>query len=102
MRFVAAVLVLGLGLGCHPNAPKHGVSPNDAIVYLKSNVGDAQVYVDGRFVGPINILHGGIAVDPGKHRVELRHDDYFSRYAELDLHRAEKKQLDLDMAPVLP
>ncbi len=85
------------------HAPAHrGVSPNDAIVYLKSNVTDAQVYVDGRFVGPINILHGGIAVDPGKHRVELRHDEFFSRYAELDLHRAEKKQLDLDMAPVLP
>jgi hypothetical protein len=32
----------------------------------------------------------------------LRHDDYFSRYAELDLQRAEKKKLDLDLAPVLP
>ena len=87
---------------CRPPPPKNGVSPNDAIMYLKTNVADAQVYVDGRFVGPINVLHGGIAVDPGKHRVELRHDDYFSRYAELDLHRSEKKQLDLDMAPVLP
>ena len=56
----------------------------------------------GRFVGPVNILRGGIAVDPGKHRVELRHDDYFSRYVELDLARAEKKQLELSLAPVLP
>jgi len=88
--------------GCHPSTARNGVSPNDAIVYLTSNVGDAQVYVDGRLVGPIGVLHAGIAVDPGKHRVELRHDDYFSRYTELDLHRAEKKTLDLDMAPVLP
>ena len=95
------VLVLGL-VACASAPPHHGPSPNDAIVYLTSNVGDAQVYVDGRFVGPINILKRGIAVDPGKHRVELRHDDYFSRYAELDLHRAEKRKVDLDMAPVLP
>lgn len=78
------------------------LSANDAIMYLTSNLADAQVYVDGKFVGPVNLVKAGIAVDPGKHRVELRHDDYFSRYAELDLQRAEKKKLDLDLAPVLP
>jgi hypothetical protein len=78
------------------------LSANDAIMYLTSNLADAQVYVDGKFVGPINLVKAGIAVDPGKHRIELRHDDYFSRYAELDLQRAEKKKLDLDLAPVLP
>ena len=96
-----AVALAGVA-ACHPEPRGHGVSPNDAVVYLTSNVHDAQVYVDGRFVGPIDILHGGIAVDPGRHRIELRHDEYFSRYAELDLHRAQKQQLDLDMAPVLP
>jgi hypothetical protein len=77
-------------------------SPNDAVMYVTSNLADAQVYVDGRFVGAVSLVKAGIAVDPGKHRIELRHDDYFSRYAELDLQRSEKKKLDLDLAPVLP
>lgn len=89
-------------VACGPKAAPNGVTPNDAIIYMKSNVPDAQVYVDGRFVGPIGVLRAGVAVDPGKHRVELRHDDYFSRYVELDLHRAEKKKLQLELAPVLP
>ncbi|MEO8554846.1 MAG: hypothetical protein ABI678_32935, partial [Kofleriaceae bacterium] len=63
-------------VGCGGAPSKHGASPNDAIMYLSSNLPDAQVYVDGRFVGPIDLVKRGIAVDPGKHRVELRHDDY--------------------------
>jgi hypothetical protein len=97
------VLVLALVLGgCGGAQTARHSTANDAIMYLTSNLADAQVYVDGKFVGPINLVKAGIAVDPGKHRVELRHDDYFSRYAELDLQRAEKKKLDLDLAPVLP
>jgi hypothetical protein len=97
------VIALSLAVAaCGPKPAPNSVTPNDAIIYLKSNVTDAQVYVDGRFVGPVSVLRGGIALDPGKHRVELRKDDYFSRYAELDLHRAERKQLQLELAPVLP
>ncbi|MEO6773754.1 MAG: PEGA domain-containing protein [Kofleriaceae bacterium] len=98
-------LGLGLGLGlaaCGASQAKPRSSANDAFVYLTSNVADAQVYVDGRFVGPISLVKAGIAVDPGRHRVEVRRDDYFSRYADLDLQRAENKKLDLDLAPVLP
>jgi hypothetical protein len=95
-------LVVALLVACGPKVGPNGVSASDAIMFVKSNVTDAQVYVDGRFVGPVGVLRGGIAVDPGKHRVELRHDDYFSRYVELDLARAEKKQLQLELAPVLP
>ena len=99
MRLLEIAILIA---ACGPKPAPNGVSPNDAIVYVKSNVTDAQVYVDGRFVGPVNVLRGGIAVDPGKHRLELRHDDFFSRYVELDLSRAEKKQLQLELAPVLP
>jgi len=99
---VKVVLVLVLVLGCGPKPHPGGVAKTDAIVYLKSNVSDAQVYVDGRYVGPIGVVRAGIAVDLGRHRLELRHDDYFSRYVELDLGRAERKRLQLEMAPVLP
>ena len=94
-------LVVAMLASC-ASAPPPRMSPNDAVMYLTSNVNDAAVYVDGRYVGSITLVKAGIAVDPGKHRVELRHDDYFSRYADLDLKRSEKKKLDLDLAPVLP
>jgi len=99
-RAVAALLLAVAA--CGPKPRPNSVTPNDAVVYVKTNVTDAQVYVDGRFIGPVSIVRGGIALDPGKHRLELRREDYFSRYAELDLHRAERKQLQLDLAPVLP
>ena len=95
-------LVLAALLACGPKPNPNGVTPNDAIVYVKSNVNDAQIYVDGRFIGPVGYVRGGIAIDPGRHRLELRHDDFFARYVELDLHRAERKHLQLEMAPVLP
>ena len=74
----------------------------DAIVMIKSNVGDAGVFVDGRYYGSVRMLRGGLAFDAGHHRLELRHEDYFSRYVELDLKKADRKKLELDLAPVLP
>jgi hypothetical protein len=102
VRLALLLSIAACGAACGAASPKHGDNANHAIMYLSSNLADAQVYVDGRFVGPINLVKAGIAVDPGKHRIELRHDDYFSRYAELDLQRAEKKKVALDLAPVLP
>ena len=96
------VLLLLALVACGPKVGPNGVRPSDPVVYVRTNVADAQVYVDGRFVGPVNVIKGGIALDPGKHRIELRHEDFFSRYVELDLARAEKKKLQLELAPVLP
>lgn len=95
--------MLALALAaCGGRQKTSGLSDEDAIFYIRSNVGDASVFVDGRFLGPITVLKGGIAVEPGKHRLELRHDDYFSRYVDLDLARAERKKLLITLAPVLP
>ena len=79
-----------------------GGDAEDAVVVVKSNVAEAAIFVDGRFVGPVGVLKGGVAVVPGHHRIEVRHDDYFSRYVELDMKRAERTKLQLDLAPVLP
>ena len=97
------ILVLAFVLAaCGTPPPVNGVRDGQAVVLVTSNVGDAQVYVDGRFVGMLGLLHGGLAMDPGHHRIELRHDDYFSRYAELAVTRAARTTLDLQMEPVLP
>lgn len=98
----AAVVIAAALAACGPKRAPQGPSPSDALVMVTSNVRDAQVYIDGKLVGPADILRHGIAMDPGKHLLELRHDDYFSRYVVLDLHRAEHRTLQLDLAPVLP
>jgi len=95
-------LVLVVVLGCGPKAVPSGVTREDAILSIRSNVRDAQVYVDGRFVTPLDAAGGGIAVAPGKHRFELRHEDYFSSYLELDLAKAERRKVSMELAPILP
>jgi len=98
----ALVVVSWLALGCGPKIGVNGVRSEDAIVYVKSNVRDAQLYMDGRFIAPLDALGGGIAVEPGTHRFELRHEDYFSSYLELQLARAERKKVAMEMAGMLP
>jgi hypothetical protein len=104
MRMMTCALVVAgwLVVACGPRIGPNGVTSDDAIVYVKSNVRDAQVYIDGRFVAPLNALGGGVAVEPGAHRLELRHEDYFSSYRELQLARAEHKKIAMEMAAILP
>jgi hypothetical protein len=104
MRVLGLVVGLAAGLAgaCGPKPPAGRITRDDAIVLVKSNVRDAQVFVNGRFVTYLHAAGGGIAVTPGVHRFELRHDDYFSSYLELRVDRAERRQVAMDMAPVLP
>ena len=103
------VLVLGLGLvlgtlfsgsGCR--GARHADPHANAILYLSSNVRDAQLYVDGHFVAPLLALHGGISVIPGTHRLELRSENYFSSYLEVAVTRAERRKIALPLAAMLP
>jgi hypothetical protein len=98
MRLAFVLLVACSG----PQGPSSGVTREDAILSIKSNVRDAQVYVDGRFVTPLDAAGGGIAVAPGTHRFELRHEDYFSSYLELTLAKAERRKVSMELAPILP
>ena len=98
-----AVLAGALAGACGgSHRPTGGVERDDAIIQLRSNVRDAQVYVDGRFVAPLDGVARGIAMRPGFHRIELRRDDYFSSYLELELTRAERRKVRMELAPVLP
>ena len=97
-----ATLAFALAACGGRQTPSSQVDSDDAIVLVKSNVSEANVFVDGRYYGSVKMLRGGLAFEAGRHRLELRHDEYFSAYVELDLKRAEKKQLQLDLAPILP
>jgi hypothetical protein len=94
--------LVAMAIACSPRAAPRGPKSDDAVVVLKSNVRDAQVYIDGRFVAPLNALRGGVALAAGAHRLELRHEDYFSSYLELELARAERRTVALDLAAILP
>lgn len=98
MKRAALVLVAA----CHPSSPATGVLPTDAIVSIHSNVRDAELFIDGRDVGPLLAVRGGVALVPGVHRLELRREDFFSSYLELELGRAERKKVAMDMSPILP
>ncbi len=102
LRVVLFALVIAIGNGCGGrNGPTQAPREN-AVVVLKANVRDAQLYVDGRFIGPLDAIGGGVAVAPGIHRFELRHEEYFSTYLELELAKAERRKLSVELAPVLP
>ena len=102
MALTHALLAVSWLTACGPRAAATGVTSGDAIVYLQSTVRDAQVFVDGRFIAPLDALGGGVAVEPGVHRLELRHEDYFSSYLELRVARAERRKITVDMAAILP
>jgi hypothetical protein len=97
-----AVLVVSWLTACGPGTAANRVTSGASVIYITSNVGDAQVYVDGRLIAPLDALRGGIAVAPGAHRVELRHDDYFSSYREVQVARSARQDLAIDMAAMLP
>lgn len=97
-------VVLALALAACGGTQKSSgrVEADDAIVKVQSNVRDAQVFVDGRYIAELHRLGGGVAIEPGAHRLELRHDEYFSSYLEVTVARAERKTVRLEMAPILP
>ena len=102
-RGAALVVALALaGCGGTTGRVRGGADGDDAVVQIRASVADAALWFDGRFIGPIGGLRGGIAVEPGKHRLELRHDDYFSHYQELDLAPRQRLTVDVELAPVLP
>ncbi len=95
-------MVLGLA-GCARGAVDHPsrVDADDAIVYLDA-VADAAVWIDGVYVGAIADVARGLALEPGRHRLELHHDGYFSHYQALDLTPAQRVRLPIELAPILP
>ena len=100
----AAALAAALAAGClHGDPPASDtVLPTDAILYIRTNLADADLVLDGHFVGRVGMLRGGVAVEPGAHRLELRREDYFSTYLEVTLARSERRKVAMELLPILP
>jgi hypothetical protein len=96
-----AIAIAIAGCGHRPATPG-AAAAGDAILLIEAPVADAAVWVDGRFVAVVGALRGGVALAAGRHRIELRHDDYVSRYLEVTLAAREHRHVAVDLAPSLP
>lgn len=101
MTSVVAVGLAASGCGGAP-ATSTRVDKNDAVLTIECEVRDAELWVDDRFISEIGRLRGGIALSPGDHRIELRHDDYHTHYAEITVVARERRALEISLAERLP
>jgi hypothetical protein len=84
-------------------APKPPPTPRaTAVLVVRCAVADATLWIDDRPVGDVGRIPGGVRLAPGEHRVELRHDRYHTRYAEVSLGDGERRLLELTLPEVLP
>jgi hypothetical protein len=100
----ALVALAAAGLGCGAPQLERGDRParGDAIVLVLCNVPEASLFVDGTFLAPVGLVKGGVALSPGRHRLELRHDAYLGRFVELELKTSERRRVEVELFPILP
>lgn len=100
---MAALLAIAVAVGACGGARRSadGIGKDDGIVLIRSDVADAEVWVNERRVGFVADLEAGIALSPGQHRLELRHDRYHTHYRLLDIEPRARLTLDIELAEVL-
>ena len=97
---LALAALIGVA-GC--GGARAATDPADrAVLVVTSPVRDAVVWVDGRYVAQVRDLGGGLALSPGRHQIELRHERYHATYQEVVLARGQRLRLDLALAEALP
>jgi len=75
---------------------------DDAVLLIRVAPKDTSIWVDGNFVAEVAQAPGGVAVNPGKHRIELRHDRFHSHYQIVELKPREKRIIAVELAEDLP
>ena len=98
--FLVALLVLSAA--CGGTQRSGGARDGHAIVHIECEVGAAEVIVNDRPIRRIDELRGGLALSPGRHRIEVRHDRYHSRYFEITVGDSEQVRLEVELAEILP
>jgi hypothetical protein len=98
MRLAAALVLL---TACGGSTPRPAPASR-AILVVQSPVADATLWVDDQPIGELRRLPGGVRMEAGPHRVELRHDAHHNRYAEVTLAPDERRVLELTLTPIEP
>lgn len=96
----ALALSLALAPGCGGGRGA-GDAGNRAVLVIQSPVADAVLWVDGRYVAQLRDIRGGVRLPPGRHQIEIRHDDYHAYYSELSLRPTERLRLTVELAEKL-
>lgn len=91
-----------LALAACAGAPSRAPGSADAVLRLSCNVPEAALFVDGRYLAPVGLLRGGVALAPGRHRFELRHQGHLPKLWELELAGAERKAVTIELYLVPP
>jgi uncharacterized lipoprotein YmbA len=76
--------------------------PARATLVVRAPVADAVLWIDEAHIGALSDVPAGVRLRAGTHRIELRHDHFHTRYAEVTLIAGEKKVLELTLAEALP
>jgi PEGA domain len=98
---VAPVLAVVLA-SCGGATPRATAERPRGVLFVACPVADAVLVVDEESLGELRALPGGVSVTAGHHRVELRHDRYHTRYAEVDVLAGQRRTLELTLAEALP
>jgi hypothetical protein len=97
--FLAVALAVTAGsMGCAtaPQAP-----PPRATLTILSSVSDASVWIDDRYAGPASAWAKGGSLLAGFRRIEVRHPDHFSFFAEVNPKAGENLKLSPVLRPLL-
>lgn len=100
LAMLAGAVAMGAGCGGPPQ-PAPRFSASDAVLLVQTNVPDAELWVDERFVAPVSALEGGVALPPGTHRIEVRHPRYHTFYETLTVRARDRGTLDARLVPIL-
>lgn len=104
LLFPALALALAAGPACSGPAPsaRTPVAKDDAVIKIVCGVADAELWVNDRFIAHVGKLRRGIALSPGEHRLELRHDRHHTHYELLAITARERRTLTVELAEILP
>lgn len=92
-----AVLLTACG-----GAPKPTPVPPKGLLLLQCEVADAEIWLDSRYLREVREVKGGIRLETGLHRIEVRHRDFHSTYLEVELAPGERRRLEVQLARRLP
>jgi hypothetical protein len=95
-------LVLLLGACRTPGTPTQTQDKALGTLVVAAEIADATVYIDGRLVGRVSRVRGGMRMRAGEHRLEVRHEGHHTRYLEVDVPAGQVTTVKVDLAELLP